>query len=227
MSSLPVSKAYPARAIHAEHAGERVCLRRLYVTDAEQIFATIVASLPELRRFMGWCHAEPTLEAAVAVRRQAEADFMVGHNLSMALFDAEDRLLCMLGLHARVALNPQAFDIGYWAPTSTTGRGYATLAVRIATLYAIDKLGCDRVQASHDEANPASGRVLEKCGFVREGTLTNLIPKPTQKMLDQGFQGTARHHQCAIVPEQLAAQPWAEPLRKTLRYENMLGDMVD
>jgi len=227
MTRIPVSKAYPARAIHAEHAGQRVCLRRLYVTDAEHVFANIVASLPELRRHMTWCHGEVTLETQLHVRRQTEADFMTGRDLGMALFDDEDQLLCMLGLHPRVPLNPQALEIGYWVPTRVVGRGHATLAVRIASLYAFDKLDCDRLQASYDEVNHASGRVLAKCGFVHEGTLTNLMPSPTKKLIAQGFAGTTRHPLCAIVPEQLEAQAWVEPLRRTLRYENMLGQTVE
>ena len=56
-------------------------------------------------------------------------------------------------------------DDGAW------GHGYATEAIRALMQWAFDTLDLNRVQAETDTRNLASGRVLEKLGFVREGTL--------------------------------------------------------
>ncbi len=62
-----------------------------------------------------------------------------------------------------------AFDVApaYW------GKGIATAACRAATLWAFDVAGWHRVQATTVLANVRSQRVLEKCGFKREGLVRN------------------------------------------------------
>ncbi len=62
-------------------------------------------------------------------------------------------------------------EIGYWLGVDAWGRGIASAAVNAATAYAFDVLGLERVQAVVNTRNPASARVLEKCGFMREGTM--------------------------------------------------------
>ena len=51
------------------------------------------------------------------------------------------------------------------------GDGYATEAARALLRWAFDALDLNRVQAETDTRNEASGRVLAKLGFVREGLL--------------------------------------------------------
>ncbi len=54
------------------------------------------------------------------------------------------------------------------------GRGMATRCCRAVTDWAIGRLGFVRVQATTLDTNLASRRVIEKSGFVYEGTLKNL-----------------------------------------------------
>ncbi|KQX66586.1 GNAT family N-acetyltransferase [Angustibacter sp. Root456] len=61
--------------------------------------------------------------------------------------------------------------IGYCYGESAWGHGYATEAARALLTWAFDTLDLNRVQAETDTRNTASARVLEKLGFVREGTL--------------------------------------------------------
>ena len=51
------------------------------------------------------------------------------------------------------------------------GSRHATEAARALLQWAVDTLDLNRVQAETDTRNVASARVLEKLGFVREGTL--------------------------------------------------------
>ena len=59
-------------------------------------------------------------------------------------------------------------ELGYWIAREHWGQGYATEAGR-AVLSIARALGYSRVQAMHFLDNPASGRVLEKLGFVATG----------------------------------------------------------
>ena len=62
-------------------------------------------------------------------------------------------------------------SLGYCFDEAAWGRGYATEAARSLLQWAFDQLDLNRVQAHTDTRNAASARVLEKLGFVREGTL--------------------------------------------------------
>ncbi len=62
-------------------------------------------------------------------------------------------------------------SMGYCLDDAAWGCGYATEAARAVLQWAFDTLDLNRVQAETDTRNVASARVLEKLGFVREGTL--------------------------------------------------------
>ena len=62
-------------------------------------------------------------------------------------------------------------SLGYVLDEAAWGHGYATEAARALLQWAFDTLDLNRVQAEADTRNLASARVLEKLGFVREGTL--------------------------------------------------------
>jgi RimJ/RimL family protein N-acetyltransferase len=58
---------------------------------------------------------------------------------------------------------------GYWIGVPYWGRGYATEAARALIDYAFTKLGYERLTCRARVSNPASRRVLEKCGFQWTG----------------------------------------------------------
>jgi RimJ/RimL family protein N-acetyltransferase len=62
-------------------------------------------------------------------------------------------------------------SLGYCFDDAAWGHGYATEAARAVLRWAFGTLDLNRVQAEADTRNVASARVLEKLGFVREGTL--------------------------------------------------------
>ncbi len=62
-------------------------------------------------------------------------------------------------------------SLGYCTEEAAWGKGFATEAASGLLEWAFDFLPLNRVQAETDTRNAASARVLEKLGFVREGTL--------------------------------------------------------
>jgi RimJ/RimL family protein N-acetyltransferase len=62
-----------------------------------------------------------------------------------------------------------AAEVGYWIGPPYWGRGYATEAARSVIDYAFADLGHAELQAGARVSNPASRRVLEKCGFQWTG----------------------------------------------------------
>ena len=64
-------------------------------------------------------------------------------------------------------------EMGYWVGEAFWGRGIATEALVAMTTYAIDTHALTRLYALPFASNAASCRVLEKAGYVLEGTLRN------------------------------------------------------
>jgi RimJ/RimL family protein N-acetyltransferase len=60
-------------------------------------------------------------------------------------------------------------EIGYWLGVPYWGRGYATETARALVDHAFTALGYERLVAGARVSNPASRRVLEKCGFQWTG----------------------------------------------------------
>jgi RimJ/RimL family protein N-acetyltransferase len=60
-------------------------------------------------------------------------------------------------------------ELGYWLGAPYWGKGYATEAVHAVIDYAFADLGHEALQAGARVTNPASRRVLEKCGFQWTG----------------------------------------------------------
>jgi ribosomal-protein-alanine N-acetyltransferase len=63
----------------------------------------------------------------------------------------------------------QSATLGYWLGRSFVGRGVMTEAIECLLPFAFDGLRLHRLEAAIQPTNVPSMRVLEKCGFVREG----------------------------------------------------------
>ena len=68
------------------------------------------------------------------------------------------------GLHHRSGTGTP--EIGYWIDTDHTGRGYATETAVLLRDVALARPDIESVIIRHDRANPASGRVAARAGFV-------------------------------------------------------------
>jgi RimJ/RimL family protein N-acetyltransferase len=62
-------------------------------------------------------------------------------------------------------------EIGYWLGEPFWGRGIMTAALAVFTEFAFAEFRLRRLYAHVLEWNPASMRVLEKCGYAAEGRL--------------------------------------------------------
>ncbi len=92
-----------------------------------------------------------------------------GERLTLAICMGETGNALIGAISLRVAADHRRGEIGYWIGQDHWGNGYATEAARAVTEYGFTVLGLNRVEGRHFVRNPASGRVLEKCGMRLEG----------------------------------------------------------
>lgn len=89
-----------------------------------------------------------------------------------------------IGLELGTDIFRRSAEIGYWLGEPFWGRGIATAAVRAITNDAFSTFNLCRIYAGVFEWNPASMRVLEKAGYMREGRLKKSVFKDG-KVIDQ------------------------------------------
>ncbi|MBM3266684.1 MAG: GNAT family N-acetyltransferase [Candidatus Sericytochromatia bacterium] len=82
-----------------------------------------------------------------------------------------------IGVEVLEAERRAGAEIGYWLGEPFWGRGIASEALVAVAGYAFERFDIVRLQAGVYSSNPASARVLEKAGFVREATMRWAIIK--------------------------------------------------
>jgi ribosomal-protein-alanine N-acetyltransferase len=82
-----------------------------------------------------------------------------------------------IGVHPGEGVERYSAELGYWLGRAYWGDGIATAAVRALIPHALRELRLYRLQARVFDDNPASMRVLERCGFIREAVLRRLVVK--------------------------------------------------
>jgi [ribosomal protein S5]-alanine N-acetyltransferase len=87
-----------------------------------------------------------------------------------------DALAGSIGLHNIAAAHEHA-ELGYWIGVPYWGKGYCTEAAQAVIDYVFSGLGFRRIYAHYFKRNPASGRVMEKCGMSWEGCLRQHIKR--------------------------------------------------
>ena len=146
----------------------RLQLRPFTDADTDSIFA-----LRRSRRVLRYWDAPPwkhraQAERFIAVCGQIEQE---GTGARLAIERAADG--AFIGWCFLVRWNPdyRSAKLGYCLDDAAWGQGFATEAADALLHWAFDTLDLNRVQSETDTRNTASGRVLSKLGFVREGTL--------------------------------------------------------
>ena len=139
---------------------KRLALRAPQLEDAKT-----VAMLANDRRI-----AENTARIPHPYRESDAENFIAGVNKpygdALFLITLHDgTILGACGL----MLQEETPELGYWLGVPYWGKGYATEALHALVDYAFTDLGHTALQAGARVTNPASRRVLEKCGFQWTG----------------------------------------------------------
>ena len=167
LSSRPLPRQIPL-GLRAPSAIEtkRLLLRRPIASDAEAVFARYAGD-PAVTKYLGWrthravADSQMFLACCEAEWKQAG----VGPYLLQSRVNGE-----VLGSAALRLSSTQQAGTGYVLAKDAWGQGYATEALRAMRDLAFD-LGVLRITGICHPEHHASARVMQKCGFTREGIL--------------------------------------------------------
>ena len=80
-------------------------------------------------------------------------------------------------------------EIGYCLCRRFWNQGLMTEALNRVIDYLFDTVGFHRIALCHDIANPASGRVMQKCGMQKEGVFRGLKKRKDGSWADVVYYG--------------------------------------
>lgn len=101
----------------------------------------------------------------------AKATDQHGQPAHFAIRTGDDALIGGCGFDGLQVGKSHRAEIGYWLAKPYWGRGVVTAVVQRVCQVAFEEFGLVKITAQVSAMNPASARVLEKCGFEQEGYL--------------------------------------------------------
>ena len=147
-------------------------LRKPRVKDAADVFE--YAADPEVARYVLWDPHRSVGETRLFLR-DLRARCRRGWPSSWVVVHRESgRVIGTMGFVWYSPVNRSA-ELGYSFSRKYWNRGYATQALQAVIDAVFTNLPVNRLEAQHDVRNPASGRVMQKCGLRQEGVLRGRI----------------------------------------------------
>ena len=150
---------------------ERLYLRPYQAGDGAMVYAIGERNREHLAEYESdnlLNHLKDEQHAEIVVRELA-VDWMARKHFFLGIFDKETHRWV-----GQIYIGPTnwelpEFEIGYVVDVGHQGKGYITEAVKAALCFIFDHLQAQRVRSDCSETNKRSYRVLERCGFTREG----------------------------------------------------------
>jgi len=148
---------------------ERLILRRYIIGDAEEAYRNWMSS-ERVTKFLTWTphkSVDESREYIQSVLDSYEKDSI--YNWVMELRE-NHKIIGSIGVNS-LREDVRSCEVGYCMSESYWGCGLMAEAFQAVIRFLFTEVGFSRIEATHDVNNPASGRVMEKCGLQYEGTL--------------------------------------------------------
>lgn len=151
---------------------ERLLLRPLTMRDAADMYA--YARDPAVARHVLW-DAHKSIADTRGYLRYIISQYRSGAPSSWGIVLREtNRLVGTIGFMSYSPMD-SVVEVGYSLARACWNRGLMTEALGAVLHECFDVLHIHRVEAMHECDNPASGRVMAKCGMRCEGTLRGKV----------------------------------------------------
>jgi len=147
---------------------KRLILRPTSISDAEQMYNNWAAD-PEVTKFLLWQpHADIEATKSVLAAWDIRLERLDYYHWGMVLKESGQ----IIGTCGSLGINEahRSTELGYCMGRAYWGKGYMSEAVAAIIDFLFKTVGLNRIAAGHDPNNVASGRVMQKCGMIYEGT---------------------------------------------------------
>jgi [ribosomal protein S5]-alanine N-acetyltransferase len=167
---------------------ERLTLRAMVPADAARVLT--FRGDPEVLKYDGpLIHTTAEALAFIEeVRQEGEAHKSVAWGIALP---EPNQLIGSVGLWYWEHYHRRA-ELGYGLATKYWGQGLAQEAVRAVALYGFEQMNLNRIYARTIVANERSVRMLERLGFVREGTQRKYSLEDDGAFYDSAMYGLLR-----------------------------------
>ena len=146
----------------------RLLLRRWTEQDAAALFK--YASDPDVGPRAGWPAHRSVEESREVISRYFDNDC----TWAIVLKATGEPIGCIgYYMHdmSNIAIGKDDCEVGYWVGKPHWNKGIGTEALRLLLDYCLRVKHFENIWADHFVGNPASGRVMQKCGFHDTGRL--------------------------------------------------------
>lgn len=151
---------------------EHLILRPFKMHDCQDVF--LYSSDREVARYVLW-DAHRSLSDTRNYIRYMLRLYREGQPCSWAIVLKETgKVIGSIGYMWLDPVNDSA-EVGYSISRTWWNHGFTTEALKFVLHEGFTSLRLNRIEAQHDVRNPASGRVMEKCGMSQEGILRSRI----------------------------------------------------
>jgi Acetyltransferases, including N-acetylases of ribosomal proteins len=142
-------------------------LRRFSINDADEMFRTWTGD-EDVARYMRWdAHkdvGETKQVITVWLKNYERNDFYLW---GITLKDT-NTLIGTMGMFCANE-NDMCYEVAYCTGKAYWNNGYVSEALKAVINFGLQKIGINRIEAYHSINNPASGKVMQKCGMQYEG----------------------------------------------------------
>nr|MCR4876236.1 GNAT family N-acetyltransferase [Clostridiales bacterium] len=150
----------------------RLTLRKLRMRDAEDVYSW--SRDPDVARYVLWTAHQNVRETRDYIR-YVRSLYRRGLPSSWGIELKETgRVIGTMGVMAWIP-EYRVAEVGYSLGKKWWRQGYAAEALSALMDLMFDEMRINRVEGQCDVRNPASGRVMEKCGMRREGLLRQRV----------------------------------------------------
>lgn len=145
----------------------RLILRRFSSCDAESMFNNW-SNDEEVAKYMRWdahkCVEDTKKIISTWVNSYERNDFYLW---VVTLKETKD-LIGSIGMFC-VNPNDMCYEVAYSTGKRYWNMGYTSEALKFVIDFGLMKVGANRIEAYHSVNNPASGKIMKKCGMKYEG----------------------------------------------------------
>ena len=173
---------------------ERLYLRTYRTGDGPMLFAAGIRNRTHLAEFQSgnFLRRLESEEHAEATARKLASAWKGGDSFAIGVFErATDEWVGQVSVAQTNLVLPE-FVIGYAADVNHEGKGYISEAVNGILRILFQDMGAHRVKSDCDDNNARSWRVLERCGFRREGHLRENKRSPNGSLHGDFLYGLLR-----------------------------------